>query len=351
MSEFITGIQQVGVGVTNAIEAKHLYKELFGMNVLIFEDEAAASLMTHYTGGQLHHRHAILSLNMSGGGGFEIWQYTSRKPSSSVAPIQLGDMGLFAIKIKSKDVKAAHAHMSKMSSVTISDIMIGPDDRPHFWLKDPYGNQFNVVEGDEWFNNGSTICGGVVGAVIGVSDMEKALHFYQKVLGIDEVIYKGTAPMLDVPSDQTAGQTFERVLLKKQVSNKGAFSKLLGSVQIELVQCKDRKPNRIFSDRYWGDCGFIHLCFDVLQMDELKKLSAKAGYPFSIDSNNSFEMGTSAGRFCYVEDPDGTLIELVETHKVPVLKKLGWYLNLKQRKGNRRLPDWIIGMLALNKIR
>lgn len=351
MTEFITGIQQVGIGVTDAEEAKHLYKEMFGMNVLIFEDKAEATLMTNYTGGQLHHRHAILLLNISGGGGFEIWQYTSRRPSSPIVPIKLGDLGIFAIKIKSKNINAAHACFSLLRSVTITDIMIAPDDRPHFWLKDPYGNHFNVVEGDEWFKTGKGICGGVVGAVIGVSNMDKAIHFYKDILGINEVIYKGTAPMIDVPCEQVAGQVFDRVLLKKQVANKGAFSKLLGSVQIELIQTHESKPERIFGNRYWGDCGFIHLCFDVLHMDGLKQLSAKAGYPFSIDSDNSYSMGTSAGRFCYVEDPDGTLIELVETHKVPILKKLGWYLDLKERKGDKRLPDWVIGMLALNKIR
>ncbi len=50
MKELITGIQQVGIGVINANEAKNLYKDLFGMDVLIFEDKAEASLMTKYTG-------------------------------------------------------------------------------------------------------------------------------------------------------------------------------------------------------------------------------------------------------------------------------------------------------------
>ena len=42
-------------------------------------------------------------------------------------------------------------------------------------------------------------------------------------------------------------------------------------------------------------------------------------------------MGEAAGHFTYIEDPDGALIEFVETHKVPVLKKLGWYIHLKDR--------------------
>lgn len=346
----ITGIQQVGIGVTDALEAKHLYKELFGMDVLIFEDKAPASLMTRYTGKQLHNRHAILSMNLSGGGGFEIWQFTSRTPEPS-ATSRFGDIGIFAVKIKCKDVKASHAHYLKFDKIKVSPLYESADDRLHFWISDPYGNYFNIVEGDEWFKTSKTVCGGVVGAVIGVTDMDKALHFYKDVLGIDEIVYSGTAPAIDVPDNLSIGKSYRRVLLKKQVSNKGAFSKLLGAVQIELVEAKDFTPKKIYQNRFWGDCGFIHLCFDVLHMDKLKSMSQESGYPFTVDSSESYSMGTSAGRFCYVEDPDGTLIELVETHKIPVLKKLNWHLNLQTRKNDGPLPNWMIAMLGLNKIK
>ncbi len=349
MNSLISGIQQVGIGVSDANEAKHLYKELFGMNVLIFEDQAEASLMTRYTGSEVHQRHAILSMNLSGGGGFEIWQFTSRKPTQQTKP-RFGDLGIFAVKIKSGNVKKAHEHFSLNKNCTISALMESPDDRQHFWLTDIYGNHFNIVEGDEWFKTKQGVCGGVVGAVIGVHNLEQSLKFYKTVLGINEVIYSGSAPAIDLPDHEQYGQHFKRVLLKKPLSNKGAFSKLLGSVQIELVEALDFEPTKIYQDRFWGDCGFIHLCFDVLNMDLLKEKSEQSGYPFTVDSANSFSMGDSAGRFCYVEDADGTLIELVETHKVPIFKKLNWSLNLQNRKNDGPLPDWMIGMLALNKI-
>lgn len=350
MKDLITGIQQVGIGVVNADEAKHLYKDLFGMNVLIFEDRAEASLMTKYTGSQVHKRHAILSMNLSGGGGFEIWQFTSRMPRKQTLP-RFGDIGIFATKIKTKNVKAAHSHFSKLPSIIVSEVMESPGDRLHFWIRDCYENHFEIVEGDEWFKAGKSICGGVTGAVIGVTNLEESIEFYKDVLGINEVEYRGSAPATDLPSSTQKGQQFKRALLKKQVANKGAFSKLLGSVQIELVEALDFKQVKLYQDRFWGDCGFIHLCFDVLNMDILKKKSEEAGFYFTVDSDASFSMGSSAGRFCYVEDPDGTLIELVETHKVPILKKLEWSLDLKTRRNEGPLPDWMIAMLGLNKIK
>ena len=60
-------------------------------------------------------------------------------------------------------------------------------------------------------------------------------------------------------------------------------------------------------------------------------------------------MGEAAGRFTYTEDPDGTLIEFVETHKIPIVKKLGWYLDLKRRDSRRPLPRWMIKAMGLNR--
>ncbi len=164
----ITGIQQAGIGVMDADSAKQLYKELFGMNVLIFEDKAEASLMTHYTGKQLHHRYAILSLNMQGGGGFEIWQFTSRKAVKPDAEILYGDLGINAIKIKSRDVNAAYLSFQKDKTVTVSPLQLSPDNKPHFFLKDSLGNQFQIVEGEDWLKNikGSN-CGEVAVSVNG----------------------------------------------------------------------------------------------------------------------------------------------------------------------------------------
>ena len=122
MEKVISGIQQVGIGVPNAEEAFQWYKKYFGMDILVFQDEAEAKLMTRYTGGVVQKRNAYLALNMQSGGGFEIWQYTSRSPEPSNTPIKLGDLGIFCIKMKAKDINATYQYYKNEKLNLISEI-------------------------------------------------------------------------------------------------------------------------------------------------------------------------------------------------------------------------------------
>jgi catechol 2,3-dioxygenase-like lactoylglutathione lyase family enzyme len=195
----ITGIQQVGIGVPEAIKAKFFYRDHFGFDTKVFDDKADATLMTKYKGDKIHHRHAILAMNLAGGGGIEIWQYLSRKPVSPISAIQPGDPGIFATKIKTRNIKAAHDYFSSLGSLFLSSVYPTPENKDHFWVKDCFGNWFSIIESNKWFKKTKKHCGGVAGAIIGVSDMKKALYFYKNVLGINNEIYNVTATLEDIP--------------------------------------------------------------------------------------------------------------------------------------------------------
>lgn len=319
----------------------YLYKELFGLDVLIFDDHAEANLMTQYTGNKVHSRRAILTMNLQGGGGFEIWQFRDRKPLENINNYY-GAIGVYAAIIKSRDIHKSWNRFNDRNDVRISNLEIDNYGQTYFWLTDSLKNNYKISEFSHWFQDLKKDTGGIVGGVIGVSNMEKSKVFYQNVLGLKSVIYDETFSQ--------NGYQFRKVGLVKRAIGVGAFDALLGDVFIELVQ-SEKLIKKIFQDRFWGDCGFIHLCFDVVCMDSLKENSNKYGYNFSVDSENSFGMGNASGRFCFIEDPDGTLIELVETHKVPILKKLGLFLNLKNRKKGKPLPNFIIKLLALSKVK
>lgn len=354
MEYIISGIQQIGIGVTDADQAWSWYRQQFGTDVPVFSERAEAGLMLPYTGGQPRSRYAIMALNMQGGGGFEIWQYTCREPQASDFEIRLGDFGIFACKLKTPDASKAYKQFQESSLRCLTPVHKIENGPANFFLEDPYGNIFQLVEAEDWFQDRKQLTGGVYGAVIGVSDIERALPLYRDLLGYDEIVYDKTGTFREL-SQMPGGQLpLRRVLLRHQQERKGAFAPLLGHTEIELVQLQSqngRMPRRIFENRLWGDLGFIHLCFDVQGMDKLKNRCAELGFPFTVDSENSFDMDEAAGRFSYIEDPDGTLIEFVEIHKMPIVKKLGWFLNFKQRPAEKALPRWMIKSMGLARVK
>ena len=347
----ISGIQQMGIGVKDVHEAWKWYRKNFGFDVPIFEEAAEANLMLPYTGGQPQKRHAVLAYNMQGGGGFEIWQYKSKDPQYPSFDVKLGDLGIFITKIKMPDAQMAYDFFKSKNLDIQTEIVKAPEGKDHFYVKDPYNNIFELVLFDDWYKYKGKPTGGVGGAVIGVTDIEKSKKFYADILGYDEVVYQKEGVFEDFKGLPGGEEEYERVLLRHSKPRKGHFSKIFGASEIELVKAKNREPRKIFEDRFWGELGFIHLCFDITGMSLLKEKCEKAGHPFTVDSANSFDMGEAAGHFAYIEDPDGTLIEFVETHKIPVLKKLGIYINLQKRNPEKPLPRFITDALNLMRVK
>lgn len=348
MEHLITGIQQCGIGTKDAYEAALFYKNLLGMKCLVFDDIADASLMKRYTGNEVQRRRAMLTMNLQGGGGLELWQFLNREPQPNLTATRFGDLGIYAIKIKTANVAAAHQFFSARKDCSVSPILSNTIGEDYFWLNDRFGAVFNIVKARELFNSKGAICGGVCGAVIGVSNLKTSLRFYKEFLNISQELF-AIQKTMTAPFENT-DRKINSALLLKPMETTGAFSELLGSIEIELIETTDMPGKKIFENRYWGDLGFIHLCFDVVNMDALKNRAINFGYAFTVDSANSFIMEDAGGRFCYTEDPDGTLIELVETHKVPILKKMGWFLDLQKRSNNKPLPAWMIRTMGFNKV-
>ena len=192
--KIICGIQQMGIGVPNVQEIWKWYRTMFGMDVRIFEDAAEAPLMVKYTGNEVHKRTATLAVSMDGGGGFEIWQFTSRPTNKATFDIQLGDLGTYACRIKSRDIQKSYNHIKAQGGKLLGEINGTPTGEQNFFVEDPNGNIFNVVEGRGWLSNTKhpSACGGVAGAMIGVSDIDKALKLYKDVLGYETIDYDNT---------------------------------------------------------------------------------------------------------------------------------------------------------------
>ena len=347
-SFLISGIQQIGVGTTDFRKSWNWYIEMFGIDVKILEDDTVAERMLPYTGGVPQQRHACIAVNIQGGGGFEIWQYSKRKPEPCPFKIAAGDLGVFAAKLNCRDVKAFHKQISaKWQDCTIPETL--PDGTPCFYVKDLFGNVFQIVENKKVFIDQGKLTGGMAGAVIGVTDMDKSVKFYSEVLGYNILISDTTGPFSTNDPMPEADKQCRRVILKAP-ERKGAFAELFGDSTIELVQALERSPRKIYEGRYWGDPGFIQVCFDVTNMKALGEFCASKGHPFTVDScpdGERFDMGDASGHFTYIEDPDGTLIEFVEAHKVSIVKKLGLAIDMSKRDPEKSLPKLLFRLMGL----
>jgi len=70
-------------------------------------------------------------------------------------------------------------------------------------------------------------------------------------------------------------------------------------------------------------------------MDQLKNYCEIKGFPFTVDTKKVMKetvliWGKQLVLLIYRRS-GRSLIEFVETHKVPILKKFGWYLDLRKR--------------------
>lgn len=350
-----SGIQQIGIGVKNFKESWGWYKKYFGIDIRVLEDDNPAQYMLPYTDNKPREKRAAIAITLSGGGGFEIWNHTGIEPRGPEFEVQLGDLGIYAAKIKCKDPEATYKWYTEEKQNILGNI-IEVEGSKQFFIQDPYGNIFHLVPSSVWYKKENKHTGGGYGAIIGCSDIEKSKDFYSEILGYDVVVFDKSGTFEDFAVLPGGDKEFRRILLRHSKKRQGPFSEIFNESEIELVQVLNRQPKKIFNYRHrnWGELGFIHLCFDIQGMDELRELCKEKGHPFTVDTgeifkDKSFDMGEAAGLFAYNEDPDGTLIEYVETHKLPIVEKLGIFLNLQKRTPEKPLPKWMLGMLRFMK--
>ncbi|MBI9069328.1 MAG: VOC family protein [Salinivirgaceae bacterium] len=352
MEKRINGIQQLGVGVPNVKEGFDWFRTYFGMDIKMFEEAALAELMLPHTAGETRERHAILALNLQGGG-FEIWQHTGKTPEPPKFQVQIGDLGICIGKLKSADVNKAYEQYKKWNLEVLSPLEKDPAGNDHFYVNDLYGNIWEICHEEFVLKKEKSVNGGIYGAVIGVKDMEDSFRVYKDILGYDTVVYDKKDKFDDWAGVPGCDNTYRRVLLTHSEKRNGAFSPMFGPTCIELVQVIDREARDVLEGRIWGDPGFIHLCFDINGMDELREEVKEKGFPFTVDSAaamDTFDMGEAAGNFSYIQAPEGTLIEFVETHKIPIMKSIGWFLDLRKRKDGP-LPKWLFRMFGLARVK
>lgn len=125
-----------------------------------------------------------------------------------------------------------------------------------------------------------------VHASIRTSNMNRSVEFYSKLLGM-KIIRR-----MDV------AQTNAEIVFLQDVEGKGAT--------LELTFYRDQKR---FIQADYEDRLFDHLAFTVEDMDKTLAAMREAGVTIT---DEPYRLAASGNLLAFVEDPDGSLIELIE---------------------------------------
>jgi catechol 2,3-dioxygenase-like lactoylglutathione lyase family enzyme len=344
-------MQHIGVAVQDMDASLKYFRKIFGMNIPFFDSVQAAPLMDCYTHDKTITKRASMIMNLQGGCAMEVIRPTTFEPRKADFQIKIGDLHIFQVHMKARNVKQMHEHCNKNGAHNVSEIQLNPAQQNVFDLTDLDGNFFRIEPTKECYREMGHPSNGVAGCSIGVTNMDEALNLYSNLLGYDEVVFDRTGTFNDWGHLPGGKEQYRRVRLKQSAPTGGGFARVMGETFIELVQALDRVPARTFKGRIWGDSGFVHLGLDVKGMKKLGENLGAQGFPFRCDSNDALSMGQTKVHCTYIDDKDGTLIELIEVYKVPIVEKWGIFLNVEKRDPLKPLPNFMLNALRFSRIK
>lgn len=129
---------------------------------------------------------------------------------------------------------------------------------------------------------------------ISTCDLERLLHFYRDLLGLQQVL----------DTEIADNSSFDKVVGLKGARARGVFLQA-GNAFIEFWQYSAPQGKPPIDNRPACDAGLTHMCFDIADVQAAYERLAPAGVPFLSPPQNLGSVIT-----CYIRDPDGNLIEL-----------------------------------------
>jgi catechol 2,3-dioxygenase-like lactoylglutathione lyase family enzyme len=138
-----------------------------------------------------------------------------------------------------------------------------------------------------------------------VTDMDRTVDFYTKILGIKlQSRSRNRYDTLGIALFGTRwGVNQKHADLELAVMN-------IGGTRVEFIEYKDPKSQPYHKNPSFA--GSAHLAFRVDNMEETRKRLEEAGVEFHSPVNSFMESGEVEWRWCYFRDPDGIILELVE---------------------------------------
>ena len=135
---------------------------------------------------------------------------------------------------------------------------------------------------------------------ISVSDLDRSVEFYRRVLGMELVIETGFE-----------GQSYAQILALTGPNGRVAALKA-STFELELFEFASPQPRAMPVDRPVCDHGISHFCVEVSDIESEYERLLSLGVVFHCPPA-SFPGGDKA---TYARDPDGNVFELLELARV-----------------------------------
>jgi catechol 2,3-dioxygenase-like lactoylglutathione lyase family enzyme len=192
------------------------------------------------------------------------------------------------------DMKTKLDFYGRPGSITIR----GRDNYQFVYCRDPESNLIEFVSGSNIISSGMP--GAVRSVGISVSDMNRSISFYTKLLGIDEVV-------IDTHDDFSG--LVDEVSGKKKTQVHSCLLATTNGEMIELFEVYQPRGRSIPFGTNWGDFGYLQLCFSCDDVSGVASICMQGG----IESLCKIETmpGPRSPSFVYLKDPDGIPIEML----------------------------------------
>lgn len=143
---------------------------------------------------------------------------------------------------------------------------------------------------------------------IGVSDADRSLDFYKKVLGFS----------LKLNDHEEESQEMVPIVGALRRMRMIMSMNLSGGAAVEIIQHTDSEPRPLPDDAGWGDLGYLSAGVKAFKLDELMPILEKKGAKFVTPIVTTEVSQGGTWRSVFLRDPDGLVIELLETEELRV---------------------------------
>jgi len=299
----IRGMYHLGFGVKDRDASIDFYKRYLGCgDVKVHIEDSSQGGFGHFVGDNEAWHWSMLA-HLRGQVDFESVLLLRREPIPIPSNYQWGDIGFNDMTLRVTGLPQLYRDLLTEGVKLLCEPQKYEIDgwkKDFFYIEDPDG--INIKFEQDVHGPGSEpevldyhyIC-------IGVTDIEVSIRFYDYALGLSRIIWdvEGRLEWMDSLARETVvGRT---VMLASDYDD----------YKVQLVQVRNRQPNRLWQGKHWGDSGLMEYCVSVREREDLDRICddlKDRGVPILVAPQQTTPH-IDYSFIAYVGDPDGNYVE------------------------------------------